>query len=57
MARAISPRKFGQELGEALKAKLIDPSMAEPQYCSDSPIDHAESLQATRLPKPSLQSE
>jgi len=32
MARAISPRKFGQELGEALKAKLIDPSMAEPQY-------------------------
>jgi hypothetical protein len=32
MARAISPRKFEQELGEFLKAKLIDPSIGEPQY-------------------------
>jgi hypothetical protein len=32
MVRAVSPRKFGQELGELLRSKMIDPSVAEPKY-------------------------
>jgi hypothetical protein len=32
MAQAISFRKFGQELSHLLKSKLIDPSIAEPEY-------------------------
>jgi hypothetical protein len=32
MARAVSPRKFGQELSGLLKSKLIDPTVAEPKY-------------------------
>jgi hypothetical protein len=32
MARVVSPRKFGQELSDLLKSKLIDPNVAEPKY-------------------------